>query len=173
MGKAAKPPNDPLFCKFTGMENIDKKPVGQIVAENYQTYVVFENHKIDYYNKGKRSLQEVADERKTNLQALKDEIAKRKETGEDEDFNSWSLDALADYIVKTYHRHADKQIQVIKPALEKACQEYGERYPTLPEIKKLFDAAAAQIAVHQKKKSLSCFLSSEKWPMPKKIIKHL
>ncbi|HEV2831774.1 MAG TPA: DUF542 domain-containing protein, partial [Hanamia sp.] len=141
------------------MENIDEKPVGQIVAENYQTYPVFENHKIDYYNKGKRSLQEVANEYKIDLQALKNEIAKQKDnsSGEDEDFNSWVLDALSDYIVKTYHRYADKQIQVIKPSLEKACQEYGERYPALPEIKKLFDAAAGQIAVHQKKEELILF----------------
>jgi regulator of cell morphogenesis and NO signaling len=141
------------------MENIDEKPVGQIVAENYQTYPVFESHKIDYYNKGKQSLQEVSEEHKIDLQALKNEIAKQKDnpSGEDEDFNSWVLDALSDYIVKTYHRYADKQIQVIKPSLEKACQEYGERYPALPEIKKLFGAAAGAIAVHQKKEELILF----------------
>ena len=141
------------------MENIDKKPVGQIVAEDYRTYPVFESHKIDYYNKGKRSLQEVADEHKIDLQTLKNEIAKKKESPseEDDNFNSWVLDALSEYIVKTYHRYADQQIQVIKPALETACQQYGERHPWLPEIKKLFDAAAGGIAVHQKKEELILF----------------
>jgi regulator of cell morphogenesis and NO signaling len=139
------------------MENIDKKPVGQIVAENYPTWQVFESHKIDYYNKGKQTLEEVADEHKIDLQVLKNEIEKPKQTGEDEDFNSRGLDALSDYIVKTYHRYADKQIQVIKPTLEKVCQEYGERHPALPEIKKLFDAAAGVIAVHQKKEELILF----------------
>ena len=148
-----------MFCKFTRMENIDKKPVGQIVAEDYRTYPVFESHKIDYYNKGKRSLLEVADEHKIDLQTLKNEIAKKKESPseEDDNFNSWVLDALSEYIVKTYHRYADQQIQVIKPALEKACQDYGERHPWLPEIKKLFDAAAGGIAVHQKKEELILF----------------
>ncbi|HJY21975.1 MAG TPA: DUF542 domain-containing protein, partial [Hanamia sp.] len=96
------------------MENIDKKLVGQIVAEDYRTYPVFESHKIDYYNKGKRSLQEVADEHKIDLQTLKNEIAKKKESPseEDDNFNSWVLDALSEYIVKTYHRYADQQIQV-------------------------------------------------------------
>ena len=148
-----------LFCKFTIMEDIDKMPVGQIVAENYRTYPVFESHKIDYYNKGKQTLEEVADEHKINLQALRDEIAKKRDSPikEDEDFNSWRLDALSEYIVTHYHRHADKQIQVIKPALEKACQEYGERHSWLPEIKKLFDEAAGIIAVHQKKEELILF----------------
>jgi regulator of cell morphogenesis and NO signaling len=140
------------------MENIDKKPIGQIVAENYRTYPVFESYKIDYYNKGKRGLQEVANEHKIDLQALKNEIANKEDTpSEEEDFNSLALDALSDYIVTTYHRYADKQIQVIKPALERACQEYGEQHPALPEIKKLFDAAAGQIAVHQKKEELILF----------------
>jgi regulator of cell morphogenesis and NO signaling len=141
------------------MENIDEKPVGQIVAEYYRTYPVFESHKIDYYNKGKRSLQEVANEHKIDLQALKNEIAKKKESPseEEDNFNSLALDALSEYIVKNYHRYADQQIQVIKPTLERACQDYGERYPVLPEIKKLFDAAAGVIAVHQKKEELILF----------------
>lgn len=148
-----------MFCKFTRMENIDKKPVGQIVAEDYRTYPVFESHKIDYYNKCKRSLQEVAEEHKIDLQALKNKIAKIKESPseEEDNFNSWGLDALSEYIVKTYHRYADQQIQVIKPALEKACQDYGERHPGFLEIKKLFDAAAGGIAVHQKKEELILF----------------
>jgi regulator of cell morphogenesis and NO signaling len=141
------------------MENIDKKPVGQIAAEDYRTLQVFESHKIDYYNKGKQSLQEVADKHKIDLQTLKNEIAKKEGTRfeEEQDFNSWRLDVLSDYIVKAYHRYADKQIQVIKPALEKACREYGDRHSRLPEIKKLFDEAAGVIAVHQKKEELILF----------------
>jgi regulator of cell morphogenesis and NO signaling len=141
------------------MENIDEKPVGQIVAESYRTLAVFESHKIDYYNKGKRSLREVADEHKIDLQVIKNEIEKKNETPseDDDNFNSWLLDALSGYIVTTYHRYADQQIQVIKAALEKACQEYGERHPDLQEIKKLFDAAAGVIAVHQKKEELILF----------------
>lgn len=141
------------------MENLDKKPIGQIVAEDFSTYPVFESHKIDYYNKGKRALEEVAGEHKIDLPALKNEIAGKKNppSKENEDFNSWLLDTLSEYIVKTYHRNADKQIQVIKPALEKTCQEYGERYPSLLEIKKFFDEAAGVIAVHQKKEELILF----------------
>ena len=141
------------------MENIDKKPVGQIVADSYRTYTVFESHKIDYYNKGKQSLEEVAGDHKIDLQVLRNEIEKTKgsQSGEDEDYNSWKLDALSDYIVTNYHRYADKQTQVIKPTLEKACQEYGDQHPGLVEIKKLFDEAAGVIAVHQKKEELILF----------------
>lgn len=148
-----------MLRKFTLMENIDKKPVGQIVAEDFRTYPVFESHKIDYYNKGRQSLQEVANEHKIDLQALINEIGQKKESspGENQDFNSWPLDTLSGYIVKTYHQHADQQIQVIKPDLEKASQEFGKQYPVLEEIKKLFDEAAGMVAVHQKKEELILF----------------
>lgn len=141
------------------MENIETEPIGQIVAEDYSTYNVFENHHIDYYNKGKRSLREVADENKIDLQSIKNEITKAKDSKSEgnEDFNSWPLDTLSDYIIKIYHRYADTQIQVIKPAIEKVCQQHGEQYPMLLEIKKLFDEAAGAIAVHQKKEELILF----------------
>ena len=112
MGKATQTPCAQLLRKFTCMENIDNKPVGQIVAEYYRSYPVFESHKIDYYNKGTQSLQEAAEAHKTDLQELRNELAKKKDaaTEEDEDFNSWPLDALSDYIIETHHRYADKQI---------------------------------------------------------------
>lgn len=141
------------------MENIDKRPIGQIVAEDYSTYKVFEKHRIDYYNKGKQNLREAADENKIDLQSIKNEIAKLKDSKSegDGDFNSWALDTLSDYIIKNYHQYADKQLQVIKPAIEKVCQKHGEQYPVLMEIKKLFDTAAGAISVHQKKEELILF----------------
>jgi len=83
------------------MENIDKKPVGQIVAEDFRTWPVFESHKIDYYNKGRQSLQDVTNEHKIDLQLLINEITEKKETQAeaDPDFNSWPLDDLSEYII--------------------------------------------------------------------------
>jgi regulator of cell morphogenesis and NO signaling len=152
-------PDKRLWCNFTLMENIAKKPVGQIVAEDFSTYSVFESHKIDYYNKGKRTLEGVAAEHAIDLTALISEIEKKKRSSspKDEDFNSWPLDALYEHIIKTYHLSAEQQIKEIKPVLEKATGVYGAQYPVIPEIKKLFDEAAGIIAVHQKKEELILF----------------
>ncbi|MGN6268023.1 MAG: DUF542 domain-containing protein [Ginsengibacter sp.] len=140
------------------MENIAKKPVGQIVAEDPATYSVFESHKIDYYNKGKRTLEEVAAEDHIDLPALTGEIEKKRSSSrENEDLNSWPLDTLCEYIIKTYHLPAEQQIKEIKPTLEKASDSYGGRYAAIPEIKKLFDEAAGIIAMHQKKEELILF----------------
>ena len=79
------------------MENIAKKPVGKIVAEYFSSYSVFESHKINYYNKGKRTLEGVAAEHAIDLPALTREIKKnRSSSRKDEEFNSWLLDSLCD-----------------------------------------------------------------------------
>jgi regulator of cell morphogenesis and NO signaling len=140
------------------MDNIAKKPVGQIVAEDFSTYSVFESHQIDYYNKGKQTLEEVAAEHSIDLPALTGEIEnKHSSSQKEEDFNLWSLDALCEYIIKTYHLPAEQQIKEIKPALEKASGLYGGQNQALPEIKKLFGEAAGIIVVHQKKEELILF----------------
>ncbi len=141
------------------MEDITKLSVGQIVSHNFITWKVFENYNIDYYNRGKQSLNEAAKEKNIEINTLiadlKNIIA--EETNANEDYNAWPLDVLADYIQNTYHKNAEKQIQLLKPEIEKICTEYGGHYPGLKEIKQLFDKAAGEIAVHQKKEELILF----------------
>lgn len=148
------------------MENLEKKSVGQIVAEDYRASQVFEKYKIDFCCHGGKSLQEVAKDHQMDVQQLIDEIGKSQEGAADEasDFNNWPLDLLADYIVRTYHKKADEQILVIKPYLEKICNVHGAHHPELFEIKALFDKVSGEIASHQKKEEIMLF------PFIKKLV---
>jgi len=141
------------------MENAEKKPIGQIVAEKYPAWEVFENYKIDFYNGGKRTLEEAAKESNIDVQTLLSEIENAHDVKSEGDtnFNSWDLGVLSEYIVKNYHRKADKQIQIVKPALEKACNEHGEQHPELKEIQSFFGQVAGWLAMHQKKEELILF----------------
>ncbi len=149
------------------METTLGKSVGQIVAEDYRTAQVFKNHKIDFCCNGGRSVQEVAKEKGLEEKQLLDEIAQVKESkaSGSTDFETWPLDLLADYIVKTHHRNAEKQIQVLKPYLEKIGQVHGQRHPELLEIKQIFDDISGEISAHMKKEELILF------PFIKKIVK--
>lgn len=140
------------------MEVDEKKPIGQIVAEKYPVWQVFENYKIDFYNQGKRSLEDAANESKLDVQKLLEEIKNAKDgNGQEEDFNSWSLDKLADYIVVNYHNKASKQIQIVKPGIEKICNEKSTEHPELKEIQNFFGQVAGWLAMHQKKEELILF----------------
>lgn len=80
------------------------------------------------------------------------------------DFESWPLDELSDYIVKTFHRNAEEQIQVLRPYLEKICQVHGDHHPELFQIRDIFMEVSGDIAKHQKKEELMLF------PFIKKIV---
>lgn len=149
------------------MKSVIDQTIGDIVAEDYRTAQVFKNHKIDFCCNGGRSLQEVAVEKSLDIQELKNEIAKTKEKKQEGaiDFESWPLDLLSDYIVKTHHRYSEKQTQVIKPYLDKICKVHGGHHPELFKIKELFDNIAGDMASHMKKEELILF------PFIKRIVK--
>ncbi len=148
------------------MENVAEKSVGQIVAEDYRVAQVFENHQIDFCCNGNRSLQEVAQDKNIEPETLLSEIKaiKNAQGGGSTDFDTWPLDLLADYIVKTHHRYAEKQIQTLKPYLEKISQVHGGRHPELFEIKEIFENIAGEITTHMKKEEIILF------PTVKKIV---
>lgn len=141
------------------MDTLLEKTVGQIAAEDYRTCSVFENHAIDYFNQGKRLLREVAAEKNIDPNNLIDELnrAKQGHPPNDIQFNTWSLDLLANYIVKTYHQPAEQEIPVLKNQLETLIQSQREGKPDWTAIKQLFDKVAGEIVVHQKKEELILF----------------
>lgn len=141
------------------MDTLLEKTVGQIAAEDYRTCSVFENHAIDYFNQGKRLLKEVAAENQIDPGKLTDELSQVQQGNPQDDinFNNWSLDLLANYIVKTYHQPAEQEIPVLKNQLETLIQSQPGGKPDWTAIKQLFDKVAGEIVVHQKKEELILF----------------
>jgi regulator of cell morphogenesis and NO signaling len=141
------------------MENLTQKNVGEIVAENYKTAVVFKNHKIDFCCRGNRSIQEVADKNgiKVDLLVKEIEAVLNQNNNETIDFKSWSLDLLIDYIEKKHHRYVESTIPVLNQYLDKLCNVHGDRHPELIEIREHFIASSADLAMHMKKEELVLF----------------
>lgn len=130
-----------------------------MVAEDYRIAQVFKNHKIDFCCKGNRSITEVADESKLDPNILLEEIKAVKElnSNDNNDFKSWPLDLLADYIEKKHHRYVEERIPVLKQYLEKLCRVHGERHPELFEITEHFNTCGGELAMHMKKEELVLF----------------
>lgn len=53
---------------------LSKKPIVQIVAKDYRTTQIFKNHEANFYFRQNRSVIEIAEEHKLNVQLLLDEI---------------------------------------------------------------------------------------------------
>jgi regulator of cell morphogenesis and NO signaling len=73
------------------------------------------------------------------------------------DFQSWDMDLLADYIEKKHHRYVEKKIPELKAFLNKISQVHGERHPELIEIEALFTASAHELLAHMQKEEMILF----------------
>src|SRR5680860_70421 len=149
------------------MNTLMNKKVGEIVAEDYRTAQIFKNHKIDFCCKGNRSIQEVAEKNKLDVDVLMREIDEVQRQNHDDhtDFKSWQLDLLADYIEKKHHRYVEERIPVLKQYLNKLCKVHGERHPELLEITEHFNNSADELTMHMQKEESVLF------PWVRKMVK--
>lgn len=141
------------------METMFKKAtVGEIVAENYKTAAVFSKHKIDFCCKGDRTLEQVCEKKSVDYSTLVNElneVIKDKSSGED--FNTWPLDQLSDYIVRTYHEYIREKIPPLTQFLTKVDKVHGDGHPELHEILAIFLESAEDLQIHLRKEEMILF----------------
>jgi regulator of cell morphogenesis and NO signaling len=133
--------------------------IGDYVAKDYRTAAIFSKYGIDFCCKGQRSIYEVCSKMNLNEAQLLSELNAVLSTKNDaeNDFDSWSLDVLIDYIEKTHHRFVEEKTQILIPFLAKLCSVHGENHPELFEINNLFNDSAKELASHMKKEELILF----------------
>ncbi len=127
--------------------------VGEIVARDYRTATVFKAHKIDFCCKGNRTIGEVCEKSNHDVENILNELNGISQDTSDNinDFQSWDMDLLADYIEKKHHRYVEKKIPELKTYLNKVARVHGERHPELVEIDQLFSASAFDLLSHMQK----------------------
>lgn len=135
-----------------------KTLVSDIVASNYKSATVFKKHKIDFCCNGNRSIDEVCTSNNLNTEQLIDEINNTILTEKNEDdYQSWNIDFLSDYIYNKHHNYVEKKVPEIKQYLEKICNVHGDSHPELFEINSLFTQSANELTTHMKKEELILF----------------
>ena len=139
--------------------NAQEKTIGQLVAEDYRTATIFKKHKIDFCCKGNRSITEVCEEKKLNMNSLLEEltaVTNSTNTGAI-DFSKWDIDLLVDYIEKKHHRYVERTIPELLQYLNKLEKVHGTQHPELFEINKEFSEYAGALTAHMKKEELILF----------------
>lgn len=139
--------------------NLLEKKIGEVVADNYKTAILFEKHKIDFCCNGNRSIEEALTEKEIDcngfLNLLTDLLEEK--SPQQIDFKTWPLDLLADYIEKTHHRYVEEKIPLLKQYVAKIELVHGGRHPELHEVKTLFFESADELTKHMKKEELMLF----------------
>ncbi|MGM5629734.1 iron-sulfur cluster repair di-iron protein [Apibacter raozihei] len=134
------------------------KTIGEIVAEDFRTAAVFSKYKIDFCCRGDKTVEHVCEKKSINSDELVKELEESiTSKNESVDFNSWPLDLLADYIVKTHHEYIREKVPPLTQFLTKVYKVHGERNPELKEILELFLQSSEDLLTHLKKEEMILF----------------
>lgn len=126
--------------------------VGEVVAADYRTARVFEAHGIDFCCGGKVAISAICQEKKIDPAALLQEIEKVKseEIDRSQNYSSWALPFLADYIVNTHHVYLKENDDQIAAYARKIAGVHGTHHPEVIEIADIFGKIATDMAAHLK-----------------------
>lgn len=140
------------------MTELLNKTLSEIVTQNFQAARVFEVYGFDFCCRGKRSLQEVCDEKQLPVDKILPELYKALETPDrGGDFNNMSLTELCEYIVRVHHAYVKKNMPEILNYVQRVSTKHGDRFPFMQEVYGLFDELAEEMTLHMQKEETVLF----------------
>lgn len=131
-------------------DGIMQKSIAEFVTEDYRTAEIFEKHGIDFCCGGQTSLADACRGQGVRPELLLQEIEEiRSQPGRrSENYSSWELPFLADYIVNTHHAWINDNIVQMAAHTRKVAEVHGSRHPEVIEIAKLFRQVVADMEGH-------------------------
>ena len=147
-----------------------KKTIGEIVAEDYRTAKVFEDHGIDFCCGGKVALLATCTEKGIDLATIIAEITAVKDlpVERNQDYSSWELSFLADYVINVHHSYLKENTAQIAVNAQKIAAVHGTRHPELIEIATIFDKIAIDLSAHLKEEEEEFFPAIKRVDLLKK-----
>ncbi len=135
------------------------KTIGEIVAADFRTAKVFEKHGIDFCCGGKTALAAICEEKGLDpdaialgLEAVKNEPVERSQN-----YSSWALPFLADYIVNTHHAYLKENDEQIAAYAKKIADVHGAHHPEVIRIASIFEKIATDMVAHLKEEEQAFF----------------
>ncbi len=124
--------------------------IGELVASDYRKAEVFKKFGLDFCCGGKKTLQEACKSKGLDVVQIEKEL-----TAVDsifvlpsEDYDSWNIDFLADYILNTHHQYVKRAIPVIYEYTQKVASVHGDRHPEALTIAELFLTVSDELNRH-------------------------
>jgi len=127
--------------------------IGELVAADYRKAEVFRKFGLDFCCGGAKTLKDACSKRGVNVEEVEaalEQIENMPITS-GQDFNSWSLDFLADYILATHHKYVVNSLPMLYELTRKVARVHGDRHPELLEIASHFNNVAEELSSHMQK----------------------
>jgi regulator of cell morphogenesis and NO signaling len=137
-----------------GTETLHKsweaQTVGEVVAGDCRAADVFEKYGIDFCCGGQVGLAKACQEKGIELGTLLSELDQLAQEPADrsQNFGSWELPFLADYIVNTHHAYLRENTGSIAAYTQKIAQVHGAGHPEVIKIARIFYKMAADLKQH-------------------------
>ena len=128
----------------------DQETIGQIAVKDLRKAEVFKKYGIDFCCGGKKTVREVCQEKGIDATKVEQELQQVNTDNKTDNnaYNEWGLDFLADYIVNTHHRYVRKYLPELRGYALKVAQVHGDRHPELLEIQKLIETINEELSGH-------------------------
>ena len=140
------------------MMEIDNKTVAEIVTSNIRTADIFKQNGIDFCCGGNVSVQEICAKKGVDYSKLKEAILNvEKAPSGAQDYNTWELDFLADYIINTHHKYVLEANELIIQYSDKVASVHGHHYSEVTEINSLFHELVLELKSHMHKEEMILF----------------
>lgn len=135
------------------IESFAKRPIGEIVSEDYRKAEVFKKYQLDFCCGGKKTVEQACDEKNIDLSALQFDLYEmdQRNFASGHSYNQWSPDFLIDYIVNTHHAYVREAIPVLMEYTRKVAKVHGENHPEVILIAENFYEAAQELIEHMAK----------------------
>jgi regulator of cell morphogenesis and NO signaling len=132
--------------------NVADKTIGEIVANDYRTAKVFENHGIDFCCGGKVPLATICTEKGIDLETITRalEAVSSEPLERSQHYAAWELPFLADFIINTHHAYLKENIGQIVAYAHKIADVHGARHSEVIRIAAIFDKIATDMTAHLK-----------------------
>jgi len=139
--------------------NITKeKTVAAVVTENIKASHIFKKYNIDFCCGGGISIEKVCEKKGLDPDMVIEELQNLLVISEDSNnYNSWDLAFLADYIVNVHHKYVTESIPILLTYAAKVSSVHGHHYTEVLEIDRLFQEVAKELSGHMKKEELILF----------------
>ncbi len=146
--------------KVTRKEQGNSETVGQIAAKDLRKAEVFKKYGIDFCCGGKKTVKEVCAEKGIDATVVEQELANANSgsfTANNNKYNEWNLDFLADYIINTHHAYARKYLPEMQGFALKVARVHGSRHPELLAILHYVEEVKEELMEHIEKEERLVF----------------
>lgn len=134
----------------TGFGTLKGKTIGEIVAEDFRTAEAFSKAGIDFCCGGQVPLEDACQEKGLDLASIIQTINTAKEAPIDrsQQYASWELPFLIDYIINTHHVYLKENTAQIAAYAGKIAEVHGSHHPETIEVAAIFEKIAADMTGH-------------------------